>query len=106
MLAAEGLLERVEAPGYVPLDNVADLLADLQQRGQNIIVECEDPDEPVEDFSIGQILSVGEDSLCFANFDGLGRWDDAPHIIPFGEISKLQFETPYLQIFSKYVEGP
>lgn len=106
MLAAEGLLDRVAAPGDVPLDDVPRLLTALQRRGQNVILECEDPDEDVEDFYIGQILSVDEDSVRFANFDGLGRWDDAPHMIPFGEITKLQFETLYVQTFSKYLEGP
>jgi hypothetical protein len=106
MLAAEGLLDRIAAPGDVPLDEVARLLKALQRRGQNVIVECEDPDEKVEDFYIGQILSVDEDSVCFANFDGLGRWDDAPHAIPLGGITKVQFETPYVQTFSKYLVGP
>jgi hypothetical protein len=106
MLAAEGLLDRITAAGDVPLDDIPQLLKALQRRAQNVIVECEDPNEDVEDFYIGQILSVDEDSVCFANFDGLGQWDDAPHTIPFGEITKVQFETPYLQTFSKYLEGP
>jgi hypothetical protein len=106
MLSAEGLLGGITVTGDIPLDDIPPLLTALQQRGQNVIVECEDPDVDVEDFYIGQILSVGEDSVCFANFDGLGRWDDAPHTIPFGEITKLQFETPYVQKFSKYLEGP
>ena len=106
MLAAEGLLDRITAAGDVPLDDTPQLLKALHQRGRNVIVECEDPDEDVEDFYIGQILSVDEDSMCFANFDGLGRWDDTPHTIPFVEITKVQFETPYVQTFSKYLEGP
>jgi hypothetical protein len=106
MLAGEGLFDRITAAVDVPLDDIPQLLQGLQRRGQNVIVECEDPDEDIEDFYIGQILSVDEDSVCFANFDGLGRWDDAPDTIPFGEITKVQFETPYVQTFSKYLEGP
>jgi len=106
MLAGEGQFDRITDPGDVPLDNIPQLLQELQRRGQNVIVECEDPDEDIEDFYIGQILSVDEESVCFANFDGLGRWDEAPDTIPFGEITKVQFETPYVQTFSKYLEGP
>ncbi len=106
MLAAEGLLDRITAPGDVPLDDIHQLLLALQRRGENVIVECEDPDEDLEDFYIGQILSVDEGSVCFANFDGLGRWDDSPHVIPYAEITKVQFETPYVHTFSKYLEGP
>lgn len=106
MLAAEGLLDQIAVPGDVSLDDIPQLLKALQRRGQNVIVECEDSDEDAEDFYIGQILSVEEDSVCFAHFDGLGRWDDAPYAIAFGEITQVQFETPYVQTFSKYLEGP
>jgi len=106
MLAAEGLLDRISVPGDVPLDDIPEILKWLQRRCQNIIVECEDLEEDVEDFYIGQILSVDEEGVCFANFDGLGRWDKAPHAIPFGEITKVQFETPYVETFSRYLEGP
>ena len=105
-LAAEGLLGQVAVPNDVSLEDVAHLLTSLQRRGHNVIVECEDIEEDVEDFYIGQILSVDEDSVCFANFDGLGRWDDVPHAIPFEKITKLEFDTPYVQTFSKYLEGP
>lgn len=106
MLAAEGSLDQVTATDDIPLDDISQLLLALQRRGQNVIVECEDTDEDVQDFYIGQILSVDEDSVCFANFDALGRWDDAPDTIPFEEITQVQFDTPYVQTFSKYLEGP
>jgi hypothetical protein len=106
MLAAEGMLDGVVTPDDIPLDDVRHLLTTLQRRGQNVIVECEDPDEDVEDFYIGQILSVDEGSVCFANFDGLGQWDDTPHAIPFEKVTKVQLNTPYLRTFSKYLEGP
>jgi hypothetical protein len=106
MLVAEGIFDRLAAPYDVPLDDVANLLNALKQRGKNIIVQCEDAEEKVEDFYIGQILSVDHASVSFANFDALGRWDEAPHRIPYGEITQVQFDTPYVQTFSKYLEGP
>jgi hypothetical protein len=78
----------------------------LQERGNHIIVECEDAEEEIQDYYIGQILSVDRGSLCFANFDALGRWDKDAHTISLEEITKLQFDTPYVQTFSKYLEGP
>lgn len=106
MLAAEGLLDKVAVHNGVSLENVSQMLRSLQAFGHNVIVECEDRAEDVEDFYIGQILSVDEDSVSFANFDGLGHWDDLPDAIPFEEITKVQFDTPYVQTFSKYLEGP
>jgi hypothetical protein len=105
MLAAEGILDQLTLPYDVPLEDIQHLLTALQRRGDNIIVECEDANQEIEDFYIGQVLSLDDDSLSFANFDALGRWDDAPDTIPFNEITQVQFETPYVRIFSKYLQG-
>lgn len=105
MLAAEGTLQHVGLPYDVPLDTMELLLRALQQHGRNIIVECEDPDENLEDFYIGRVLGVNGESLYFTNFDGMGRWDKQPHEIPLLEITKIQFETPYANTFSKYLKG-
>jgi len=106
MLAAEGLLAPIEPPGEVDLDDVSRLLRGLQRRGRNVIVECEDAHDDLEDFYIGEIFSVDGESLHFANFDAMGRWDAAPKVIPLGEITQIQIDTPYADTFSKYLEGP
>jgi hypothetical protein len=91
----------------VGLDSTAQLLTSLQGRGRNLIVECEDPEDEDDDvFLIGQILGVSETSLSFTHFDSLGRWDDAPRTIPLEDITQVQFETPYVRIFSRYLENP
>lgn len=105
MLAAEGTLARVGLPYDVPLDSMALLLRGLQQIGRNIIVESEDPVRELNDFYIGQVLGVTDESLYFANFDALGRWDKRPHTILLSEITNVQFETPYANTFSKYLQG-
>jgi hypothetical protein len=105
MLAGEGILDRLEVAHDVPLQDLPELLKALQQRGDNVIVECEDAEEDIEDFYIGRILSVVGDTLAFANFDALGHWDEAPHTIPLEEITKVEFDTPYVRTFSKYLEG-
>jgi hypothetical protein len=105
MFAAEGILDSVGISYGVSLRDLPTLLRGLQQRGDNVIVECEDTKEPIEDFYIGKIISVAE-SLLFANFDALGRWDELPHAIAFDEITQVRFETPYVRTFSKYLEGP
>ncbi len=105
MLAAEGLLDLNANFQDVLLDDISQLLIALQERGQNIIIESEDPFGDKEDFYIGKILSVDEKSVCFANFDALGNWDESPDMISYDEITKVEFETPYIQLFSKYLTG-
>jgi hypothetical protein len=64
MVEAEGLLDQVGAPEDVSLEDTSHLLKALHQRGQNVIVECEDPEDDIEDFYIGQVLSVDDHSVC------------------------------------------
>jgi hypothetical protein len=105
MLAGEGILDRLEFRSDLPLDNVGELLRALQSRQDNVIVECEDQEEDVQDFYIGQILLVEDDLLYFANFDPLGCWDKSHDLISLEEITSIQFDTPYIQTFSKYLKA-
>lgn len=104
MLAGEGILERVKIPYELPLQDMPELLRALQSLGENIIVECTDNSR--NGFYIGRILFVDELSLLFATFDPLGHWDSEPEKIYFHKITRIQFETPYCQTYSKYLEGP
>lgn len=102
MLAGEGLLGLESVP-TLPLDNISGLLAVLQERGQNVIIECEDLTRDLKDFYIGRILAVDDKSVSFLHFNAMGRWKDEPDTIPLREITKVQFEAPYIKIFSKYL---
>ena len=105
MMEGEGLFGQIVVP-EMPLATLPSMLRALQQRSQNVIVECENEDLDLENFYIGRILSVEDDSISFANFDALGIWENQSHEIPTDEITKLQFDTPYLRAFSKYLQGP
>jgi hypothetical protein len=70
-----------------------------------LIIECEDRDEDVEDFFIGKVVSISDGVVQFDHFDGLGHWEQSAATIPLDEITLLQFETPYIQRFWKYVSG-
>jgi len=38
-------------------------------------------------------------------FDPLGRWDEEPCVIDYGDITKIQFDTPYINTLTKYLKG-
>ena len=105
MLAKEGLIDEINLPIELPLNDVEHLLKSLQARGKNIIIECERSGEN-KDFYIGKILDVNKSSARFANFDALGNWDERPHKILYDDITRIEFDTPYVQTFSKYLQGP
>jgi hypothetical protein len=105
ILRAERLRpRRISVPAHA-LDNWPALLSWLRRRGRNVIVECQDRHEPIEDFFIGRIHRVDESEVLFANFDTMGRWEPALHRISVSEITTVQFGTPYIEFMSRHLRG-
>ena len=44
------------------------------------------------------------DSLEFLYFDSRGNWAEDPYEIPFASITRIEFDTPYIRTFSKYLK--
>jgi hypothetical protein len=104
MFECERLLPTYDQGNKVPLDDWGSLLRDLQERNRNIIVECEGQESSEHGtYFIGRILAVEFDSVSILNFDALGKWDDEPSNVPLLAITKIDFDSPYINIFSKYV---
>lgn len=103
--AAEGI-DPEPLPDTMPsLDSISGLLTDLG-RDLIVIIRCEDMDEAVEDFYIGYIVAVEAESVSFANFDALGEWDAEVELIPMNEITRVEFQTPYIRTLSRHLNGP
>jgi hypothetical protein len=106
MLGCEGLLPTYDQRIEVSLDDWGSLLRDLQERNRNIILECEGQESSeLGTFYIGRIHAVEFDSVSILKFDALGKWDDEPSVVPFLAITTVQFDTPYITIFSKYISS-
>lgn len=105
MLREEGLLEGLDRHFSIQLSSMEAALSSSAQQAGMLIVECEDGEDDSEDFYIGNLVSVGEKSIRFDNFDALGNWDDRSEVIQTSEITIVQFETTYLKRFSKYLRG-
>lgn len=102
----EGLMDRVGIPYEVPLDDFRLLLEALHLRGQHVIIECEDrKTEEDDDFFIGRLTALGDERVSIRYFDPMGRWDEKPCIIDYEGITKIQFDTPYINRLTKYLKG-
>ena len=107
MFRGEGLMGLVGISHNMPLDDFRSLLAALRSLGQNVIVESEHRKTAEhDDFSIGRVVALDDESVSLLNFDPLGVWEDDPSVIDLGDITKVQFDTPYINTISKYLEGP
>jgi hypothetical protein len=102
MFLSERLLAGLNMPHRIELSNMRSAILSIAAHYDQMIIECEDPDEDVEDFYIGVVLKVGIRFLQFRHYDGLGYWAQKASSIPLDEITKVQFDTPYIRIFSKY----
>jgi hypothetical protein len=77
------------------------------QRGKNVIVECEARRRREEDqFFIGRILGCGREYVSLLHFDAVGEWDEEPTAIRYKAITSVQFDSPYVNFYSKYLSQP
>lgn len=107
LLQKEGLMELVGITEIPPLDDLRSLFEYLQERNQNVVVEVEGDDTDEDDeFLIGRVVAVESEGVELLYFDPLGQWDAEPIAIDFEEITQVQFDTPYVNILSKYLGEP
>jgi hypothetical protein len=85
----------------VPLHDWMGLFRGLGASERVIIVEREARDHAW--FAIGRILAVSADSAGIRGFDARGHWDADPTIVPFDEVTRVQFDTPYSTAFGPYL---
>jgi hypothetical protein len=41
--------------------------------------------------------------VSLLSFDSLGRWEEEPCLVAYGDITKIQFDTPYINTIIKYL---
>lgn len=104
MLTGEGLLEGMKLGTEINLSNLHSALASLQTHFADIIVECEDDSDEEGSFFLGRVLEVNSEGVSLLYVDALGHWDEMPSLISLERITKIQFDTPYLRRFMRYVE--
>jgi hypothetical protein len=102
MLQAEGISARVKTPRNIDLNSFQGLFQSLQARNKNIIIEASRHRVKTAMY-IGPITECGTDHVRIHNFTALGEWDLKPTRILHRDICRIQFESPYANIFSKYL---
>ncbi len=104
MLTGEALLGGLQLPIEINLATLTTALESLQAKYTDVIIECEDDSEEEQAFYLGRLIQVGTEHISLHYVDALGNWDDGPSLIAIERITKVQFDTPYLRKFMRYVE--
>jgi hypothetical protein len=102
MLRSESLVEGLKLWHRIDLSSWAATIRSVARHYRQMIVECEDVEEDVEDFYIGELTELRSRSIRFRDYDACGYWSLTPKSIAMAEITKIQFDTPYIKVFSKY----
>lgn len=67
-----------------------------------IIIECEGSD--IDAFNIGPVAKVNKKSVELLHFDAKGKIEKSPTEIRFEDISCVQFDERYIDVFYKYAK--
>lgn len=102
MLRSESLVNGLKLRHRIDLSSWATAIQSVARHYKQVIVECEDAEKDVEDFYIGEVVEVQSRSIRFRDYDAIGYWSAMPRSIAIAGITKVQFDTPYIKVFSKY----
>jgi hypothetical protein len=105
MINAEGHAHLAsKLPGFT-FDTFDELMNCLLVRDRNISVECENCEGSEESgFHVGRIVKLDRDHFTFVFFDTKGYWFFSTYSIPYASVTKIEFDDPYVDTFSKYIE--
>ena len=84
------------------LDSWRGLLSSLAATGEIVIIECERRKKR-NHFFIGPIVGIGNAAVGVLYFDPDGVWDKSPSVVPYNEITRVQFGDPYATGFAGYL---
>lgn len=92
--------DKVSLPYDIDLTNWNTIFKSIRSYKLNIIVECEDP--AIDTFTIGPIVRITKNKVCISYFDAQGYIDEDPVDVEYTDITKVQFDDRYANIFGKY----
>lgn len=103
MYVGERLLSGLKLKFRPDLSSLNAAIASIAKKHDLLSVQCEDDTRPIMDFYLGIPVGASEKTLMLDHFDALGRWSRAPSEVLLHEISRVEFDTPYIHRFEKYV---
>lgn len=85
----------------IDLSSWATVFKSLKKQGLIIIIECEAA--KINTFNIGPITRTVNQVVYIQYFDATGYLDEKSTSIDFESITKVQFDTRYINVFGKYL---
>jgi hypothetical protein len=103
MLQGEGLLAGLVAPPEIQLSDLPAAIRCVADWFRFMTIQCEDEIEDIQDFYLGEFIGVFGDTVHLRCVDALAQWEPQIAAIPLADITKVEFDTPYINHFTKYI---
>ncbi|MCE5278029.1 MAG: hypothetical protein ABFD92_05780 [Planctomycetaceae bacterium] len=103
MLRSEGLLGGLKIKAEIDLTDMHSAIQSVSRSFEQMIIECESEEGDANAFYIGKAVSIAKTCIQFSHYDALGFWSQRPETIQIPDITVVQFDTPYIRTFSKYL---
>ncbi len=102
VLKAEGVFNtNYGIKDKVRLNDWQTIFTDLKKHDYQVIVECEDLEDPL--FVIGPIQKVNTNSVSILYFNPTGLLDKKPTKVKYKDITLVKFDCRYINVFRKYL---
>ena len=96
----EGGKDQLGSKTKVNLSNWENLFKSLKNHKKNVIVECENT--KLDSFVIGEIKKITDSKVFIQYFNGEGILAKKSTKVNFKDITIVNFEDSYIDVFSKY----
>lgn len=97
----EGITAKADYPHNIDLTNWSTIFKSIKSLGFNVIIENEKPEQ--ETFHIGPITKITDKSVKMRSFDPKGYLDKEDTKFKWKDVTRVQFDERYTNIFSKYL---
>jgi hypothetical protein len=101
----EKLAEHPPPQCGLDLSSMLAFIRSLVGRYQLVVLECESRTWCEEDeYYLGRLLSADENGVVVRCVDPVGAIDRDTTSVCHDDVTKVQFDTPYINLFARYVE--
>lgn len=106
VVSDRGDAKRIHIPRYrLALESWLECAKSVAAMPQFVICDCERRDGEIEDdFYLGSIVAVTNDSFAMRHVDAMAGWYSDVPVTPFADITRLRFGDPYSTTFRKYMK--
>ncbi len=102
ILKLEKLVDNALVFDKITLESYAEIFRAIKKKYKYVIVE--DVFEGESNFCIGEIARVNKESVSIYYFDITGKVDNFTTTTPYKDISNIEYESHYLNIFIKHLK--